>query len=148
MSVTLVNPPELARAVGYSHAAVGQGRVVALAGQIAWDGRGRLVSGDFAAQFDQALGNLTIALRAAGGVPEDLLSLRVYVTDKMRYAAQLREVGAAYRKHLGRHFPAMALMQVSDLLEAGALVEIEGMAVIPTPPAPARRPAPRRKTKR
>ncbi len=130
MSVRLHNPPELARAVGFSHAAVGTGRLVALAGQIGWDGEGVLVSDDFAAQFDQALGNLVVALRAAGGEPSDLLSLRIYVTDKARYNARLKEVGAAYRAHLGRHFPAMALVQVADLLEPGALVEIEGLAAI------------------
>lgn len=131
MSVTLVNPPELARARGYSHAAVGSGRVIALAGQIGWDRESRLVSSEFAPQFAQALDNLCVALRAAGGAPEQLLSLRIYVTDKQRYNAALKEVGAAYRQHLGKHFPAMALLQVADLLEPGALVEIEGLAVIP-----------------
>jgi enamine deaminase RidA (YjgF/YER057c/UK114 family) len=130
VSVEVVNPPELARAVGFSHAAIGTGRVVALAGQIGWDVHGRLVSSDFAAQFAQALGNLVVALRAAGGAPTDLLSLRIYVTDKRQYLAQTKEVGAAYRAQLGRHFPAMALVQVADLLEPGALVEIEGLAAI------------------
>jgi len=130
VSVELKNPPELARAVGYSHAAIGRGRVVALAGQIGWDALGQLVSDDFAAQFEQALSNLVVALAASGGSPADLVSLRIYITDKARYNAQLKEVGAAYRKHLGRHFPAMALLQVADLLEPGALVEIEGLATI------------------
>jgi enamine deaminase RidA (YjgF/YER057c/UK114 family) len=127
----LVNPPSLARPHGYSHAAVGRGAVVALAGQIGWDAQSKLVSADLAPQFAQALGNLVVALGAAGGKPEHLLSLRIYVTDKQKYNAALKEIGAAYRTHLGRHFPAMALLQVADLLEPGALVEIEGLAVIP-----------------
>ncbi len=131
MTVELVNPPALARAVGFSHAAVGSGRMVALAGQIGWDGNGKLVSTELAAQFAQALGNLVVALRAAGGEPTDLMSLRIYVTDKRLYNAQLKEIGAAYRALLGRHFPAMALVQVADLLEPGALVEIEGLAALP-----------------
>jgi enamine deaminase RidA (YjgF/YER057c/UK114 family) len=128
---TLVNPPELARARGYSHAATGRGTVVALAGQIGWDANSQLVSPEFAPQFERALANLAASLRAAGGQPEHLLSLRIYVTDKHKYNAALKEVGAAYRAHLGKHFPAMALLQVADLLEPGALVEIEGLAVIP-----------------
>jgi len=130
MSAEVVNPPELARAIGFSHAAVGRGRVVALAGQIGWDRRAKLVSDQMAPQFEQALANLCVALRAVGGQPTDLVSLRIYVTDKNLYNAQLKEVGAAYRKHLDKHFPAMALVQVADLLEPGALVEIEGLAAI------------------
>ena len=130
MSVTLVNPPELAKPLGYSHAAVGTGRLVALGGQIGWDANSKLVSTEFAPQFEQALSNLVVALRAAGGEPTDLISLRIYVTDKQRYNAQLKDIGAAYRKHLGRHFPPMALLQVADLLEPGALVEIEGLATL------------------
>ena len=130
MSVVLVNPPELAKAKGFSHAAVGSGRMIALAGQIGWDANSKIVSDDFGAQFAQALSNLVVALRAAGGEPTDLMSLRIYVTDKQRYNAQLRDIGAAYRAQLGRHYPAMALVQVADLLEPGALVEIEGLAAI------------------
>lgn len=131
MSVKLVNPPELARPHGYSHAAVASGRLVTLAGQIGWDAGSRLVSKEFAPQFAQALKNLGVALRAAGGAPEHLASLRIYVTDKQQYLAALADVGAAYRAELGRHYPPMALVQVADLLEPGALVEIEGLAVIP-----------------
>jgi enamine deaminase RidA (YjgF/YER057c/UK114 family) len=129
--VKLINPPELARPRGYSHGAMARGHVLALAGQIGWDASGKLVSTDFAAQFAQALANLVAVLLAAGGAPEQLLSLRVYVTDKRRYLDAAKAVGAAYRNLLGRHFPAMALVQVADLLEDGALVEIEGLAVLP-----------------
>jgi enamine deaminase RidA (YjgF/YER057c/UK114 family) len=129
--VELINPPELARPKGYSHAAAGRGKTVALAGQIGWDATSKLVSAELAGQFEQALSNLVTALRAAGGKPDHLVSLRMYVTDKRKYNACLKEIGASYRQHLGRHFPAMALVQVADLLEDGALVEIEGLAVIP-----------------
>jgi enamine deaminase RidA (YjgF/YER057c/UK114 family) len=127
----LVNPPELARPIGYSHAAVGRGRTVALAGQIGWNASATLVSAEFAPQFEQALSNLAVALRAAGGEPLHLVSLRIYVTNKKQYLASIKQVGASYRAHLGKHYPAMALVQVADLLEDGALVEIEGLAVIP-----------------
>jgi enamine deaminase RidA (YjgF/YER057c/UK114 family) len=130
MSATLYNPPELARPSGYSHAAAARGRVIALAGQIGWDQHGRLVSSDFAPQFSQALSNLVVALECAGGRTDDLVSLRIYITDKRRYKNCLKEIGSAYRLHLGKHFPAMALVQVADLLEDGALVEIEGLAVV------------------
>lgn len=131
MAVTLVNPPELARALGFSHAAVGRGAFVALAGQIGWDKTSTLVSDDFVLQFEQALSNLCVALAAAGGRPSDLVSLRIYVVDKHEYGTRLTDVGAVYRRLLGKHFPAMALVQVADLLEPGARVEIEGMAVLP-----------------
>jgi enamine deaminase RidA (YjgF/YER057c/UK114 family) len=130
MSIELINPPSLARPRGYSHGAVGRGRTLALAGQIGWDAAGKLVSAEFAPQFAQALGNLVEVLRAAGGRPEDLISLRIYVTDKRRYLACARELGEHYRSLLGKHYPAMALVQVADLLEEGALVEIEGLAVL------------------
>ena len=130
MAVTLVNPPELARALGFSHAATARGTVVALAGQIGWDRSSKLVSTDFVLQFEQALSNLCVALAAAGGTPSDLVSLRIYVVDKHEYGKRTTEVGAVYRKLIGRHFPAMALVQVADLLEPGARVEIEGMAVL------------------
>jgi enamine deaminase RidA (YjgF/YER057c/UK114 family) len=131
MATELINPPDLARAVGFSHAAAASGRVVALAGQIGWDATGKLVSTEMAAQFERALANLVTALAAAGGAAEHVVSLRIYVVDKRQYVTARREIGEAYRRHLGRHFPAMALVQVADLLEPGALVEIEGLAVIP-----------------
>jgi enamine deaminase RidA (YjgF/YER057c/UK114 family) len=130
---TPINPPELARPRGYSHGVAGTGRVVALAGQIGWDRLGRLVSSEFAPQFAQALNNLMTVLRAAGGRPEDVLSLRIYVTDKRQYLAALKQVGEAYRAVMHNHYPAMALVQVAALLEDGALVEIEGLAVLPQP---------------
>jgi len=127
----IVNPDVLAAPKGYAHAAVAKGTVIALGGQIGWDRDMRLVSTEFGPQFAQALDNFVVALRAAGGVPEHVVQVRIYVTDKRRYLAAAKECGAAWRERMGRHYPAMALLQVADLLEEGALVEIEGMAVIP-----------------
>jgi enamine deaminase RidA (YjgF/YER057c/UK114 family) len=127
----LINPPSLARPRGYSHAAAARGRTLALAGQIGWDANAKMISPEFAPQFSQALANLVETLRFAGGKPEDLISLRIYVTDKQQYLSAIKEIGAAYRQHLGKHFPAMALVQVAALLEDSALVEIEGLAVLP-----------------
>lgn len=129
--VQLINPPTLAKPSGYSHGAMGSGRVLAIAGQIGWTQAGTLISADFVQQFDRALSNVSEVLRAAGGRPEDLISMRIYVTDKREYWAATEKVGAAYRTKFGRHFPAMALVEVKDLLEEGAKVEIEAMAVIP-----------------
>lgn len=128
----VINPPELCAPRGFSHGLLGPagGRLLAVAGQIGWDGRGRLCSDDFVAQFRQALENVRAVVRAAGGQPEDVLSLRIYVTDKRLYQGRRKEIGAAYREVLGRHFPAMALVQVADLLEEGALVEIEALAAV------------------
>ena len=126
----LHNPPSLAKPRGYSHAASGRGRVVALAGQIGWDENARLVSKELAPQFERALANLVVALASARAKPEDLICLRIFVTDKKEYLTAIKEIGAAYRTHLGKHFPAMSLVEVADLLEEGALVEIEGLAVV------------------
>lgn len=103
---------------------------MALAGQIAWDSNSNIVGDDFATQFAQALKNVLAVVREAGGTPSDVISLRIYVTDKKLYLAQLKEVGSAYRALFGRHYPAMALLEVKGLLEDAALVEIEALASI------------------
>ncbi len=106
--------------------------LVFVAGQIAWNERQELVgAGDVTAQFRQALANVLAVVRTAGGEPGHLVSLTVYVTDKRAYLAQTRQIGAAWRELAGREFPAMALVQVADLLEEGALVEIQGIAALP-----------------
>ncbi len=125
----LVNPPSLARPRGFSHAAVAEGRVIALAGQVGWDADGHFADG-FSAQFARALDNLLVALAAAGGAPADLVSVRVYVVDKRQYIAAAKDLGAVWRERLGKHYPAMALVEVKGLLEDAALVEIEGLAVV------------------
>jgi len=128
-----LHPAGWARASGYSHgiAVDGATRWVFVAGQIAWDEACRLVGpGDFVAQFRQALTNVRTVLESGGAGPANLVRLTIYVLDKQSYLAHLPEVGAAYRSVLGRHYPAMALVQVADLLEPGALVEIEATAAL------------------
>lgn len=125
-----VQPPTWVRPRGYSNG-YRVGNVLFVAGQIAWDPAQRLVgAGDFGRQFDQALANVRAVLDA-GDVPVDRVGrVTVYVTDKRAYLAALPAVGAAWRAHFGRHYPAMALVQVADLLEEGAMVEIEATAVV------------------
>jgi enamine deaminase RidA (YjgF/YER057c/UK114 family) len=119
----IVNPPELPEPVGFSHAVVAGGAVY-LAGQIG--------EGDsLVEQFDSAAGRLLTALRAAGGEPENLASLTVYVTDMDEYRASLSELGAVWRRHFGRRYPAMALVGVAELVEPAAKVELMGVAVLP-----------------
>ncbi len=131
MSTTPINPGSLAKPRGYSNGMMAtSGRVLAIAGQIGWDADGKLVSDDFVAQFDRALASVMAVLQEAGGAATDLVQLRIYVTDKKLYTARLKEIGQTYRERMGAHYPAMALVQVADLLEPGALVEIEGLAVI------------------
>jgi enamine deaminase RidA (YjgF/YER057c/UK114 family) len=125
-----VNPPALAPPRGYSHGMRGAGTILFVAGQIGWDREGRLVSADFVPQFALALDNVLAVVREAGGEPASLGRLTIYVTDKRQYLGSLPEVGAAYRQRMGRHFPAMSLVEVRSLLEDGALVEIEGTAVL------------------
>jgi len=118
---------------GYANAIAVEGahKLLFVAGQIAWDKDQRLVgAGDFARQFAQALSNCVAVVRAAGGQPEHIVRMTVYVTDKRAYLAALRDVGAAWRESMGKHYPAMALVQVEDLLEEGAMVEIEATAAI------------------
>jgi enamine deaminase RidA (YjgF/YER057c/UK114 family) len=126
-----VNPEGWPRPSGYSNGVVAQGRFLAISGQIGWDEKLQLVSNDFLEQACQALSNVVDILTAAGGKPEHLIRLTWYITDKEEYRACLRELGKCYRKIVGEHYPAMALVQVADLLEEGAKVEIEATAVLP-----------------
>ena len=126
-----VQPDGWPRASGYAHGIVAGGRYLAIAGQIGWNERHELVGNDFLGQAGQALRNVVTVLRAAGGEPADLVRLTWYVTDKREYADNAAALGAAYREIVGTHYPAMALVQVADLLEDGAKVEIEATAVLP-----------------
>jgi enamine deaminase RidA (YjgF/YER057c/UK114 family) len=128
-----VNPGSLGAPRGYSHGmlAPAGGRLLAVAGQIAWDERQEIVAGGFPEQFGQALANVLAVVREAGGGPEHVAQLTLFVTDKDDYLASLREVGEVYRRLMGRHYPAMALVEVAALLEPGARVEIQGLAVVP-----------------
>lgn len=131
MATTIVNPKDLAPPRGYSHGAMGTGKVLYIAGQIGSDGEGKLVSTDLVQQFDQAMANLVRVVQEAGGKPEDVVKMNLYVLDKKEYRDRGRDIGVAYRKHMGRHFPAMTLAEVKGLFDDGAKVEIEAVAVLP-----------------
>ena len=128
-----INPAELGAPRGYSNGMLAPpgARLLFVAGQVGWDREQQLVGESFAEQFGAALGNVIAVVRDAGGRPEHLVRLTIYVTDRRDYLAQLEEVGAAYRGLMGRHYPAMALVEVKALLETGAKVEIEGTAAVP-----------------
>jgi enamine deaminase RidA (YjgF/YER057c/UK114 family) len=131
MSLEFVNPPELATPRGFSHAVVGNGRVVFLAGQTALDAGGQVVGADVVEQFEQALGNLLTALAGAGGAPEHLASLTIYIVDMDDYRAHSRAIGQVWRRLVGDSYPAMAGIGVSRLWDVEALVEVQGYAVLP-----------------
>jgi enamine deaminase RidA (YjgF/YER057c/UK114 family) len=118
---------------GYSNGVLASagGRLLFVAGQVAWDSQQKIVSSDFSAQLGQALENVITVVRAAGGGPEHIVRLVIYVTDKREYIAALKAVGAEYRRLMSKHFPAMALVEVAGLLEPGAKIEIEATAVLP-----------------
>lgn len=132
MSVRLtpVNPETLARPRGYSHGMKGHGEVLFVAGQVGWDRNGHMVSADFVAQFAQALDNLLEVVWKAGGEPASVARLVIYVTDRAEYLRHLKAVGEAYRARMGKHYPAMVLVEVKALLEDEAKVEIEGTAIV------------------
>lgn len=128
----LISPESMSPSPGFSHAVVpAGGRTVYLAGQIAADPTGVVVGETFAEQYDVALRNVVEALAHAGGEPHDIVSMVVYATDVQAYRDDLRGVGAAHRKHLNRHFPAMALLGTTGLVEPDAMVEIIATAVVP-----------------
>lgn len=132
MTHQIVNPEALGKPKGYSNGVLAApGRVLFIAGQVGWDGEQRIVSESFVAQFDQALSNVVAVLTAAGGRPEHICRMTMYVADKEEYAREVREVGARYRARMGKNYPAMSLVEVSALLEEGAKVELEATAVIP-----------------
>lgn len=125
----LINSPDLAAPVGFSHA-VRAGDTVYLAGQTAQAADGTIVGESLVEQFDIAAGNLVRALRAAGGEPEDLVSLQVFVTAVAEYKESLMALGKVWRRHFGRRYPAMGLFGVTELFDAAAKVELMGVAVL------------------
>jgi enamine deaminase RidA (YjgF/YER057c/UK114 family) len=131
MSLRRVNPEELARPAGFSHAVVASGTTVHLAGQTSMDATGAIVGSGVVEQFERALGNLLDALAAAGGRPADLTALTVYIVDMDDYKAHSREIGAVWKRLVGGDYPAMAGIGVSRLWDVEALVEVQGMAVLP-----------------
>jgi enamine deaminase RidA (YjgF/YER057c/UK114 family) len=127
-----VNPADLAAPSGFSHAVVGTGtRFVFLAGQTALDAAGQITGAGVVTQFERALANLLRALAAAGGRPEQLASLTVYIVDMADYRAHAAELGAVWRRLVGTSYPAMAAVGVTRLWDAEALVEVQGYAVLP-----------------
>lgn len=126
-----LHPPDWLPPKGYANGILADGPVLFVAGQIGWDAAQRLVSDDFAEQTRQALENIAAVLREGGARPEHVARMTWYVTDKQAYLAAQRAIGAAYRAVFGDHYPAMTLVEVADLLEPGALVEIEATAVLP-----------------
>ncbi len=127
----IVHPDDWERAQGYANGIVAEGRLVFLGGQIGWTGQQQFETDDFVGQVNQALANICAILTKAGGGPEHLVRLTWYVTDKREYLDRLKEIGRVYRDTLGRHFPAMTVVEVSAMMEDRAKVEIEATAVLP-----------------
>ena len=128
----LLHPKNWAPTSGYSNGVAAEGRQVFVAGQVGWNARQQIVDDDFVAQVEQALRNIVDILAEADALPEHLVRLTWYITDKREYVARSKEVGQAYRRVIGRHFPAMTLVQVAALLDDRAKVEIEATALVPT----------------
>ena len=126
-----IDPSDWKRPLGYANGTIAEGKLFFVAGQIGWDGQQILVSDDLAEQTAQALRNIVAVLEAGGSKPEHVVRMTWYVTDKQAYNAATKEIGEAYREVFGMHYPAMTLVEVADLLESGALIEIEATAVIP-----------------
>ena len=127
----MLQPPGWARPRGFANGIAARGELVFIAGQVGWTGQGEWKERGFAGQFRQALQNILSVLAEAKGKPEHIVRLTWYVLDKQEYLASLKEVGAAWRELMGRHYPTMAVVQVSALVEDEARLEIEATAVLP-----------------
>lgn len=132
MSFTFINPESLGAARGYSNGVLTEsgGRLLFVAGQVAWDQQQQIVSDDLVEQFDHALANVIAVVTAGGGNPDQIARLIIYVTNKDDYRERMKEIGERYRARMGKHFPAMVLVEVASLLEDRAQIEIEGTAVL------------------
>jgi len=127
----IIQPESLGKPRGYSNGILAPaGRILFVAGQIGWDRTRKLKEG-LTAQFGQAIQNILEVVREAGGSPENIGRMTIYIKDKSDYQKRTKEIGEQYQQRMGKHFPAMSLIIVKDLLEEGALVEIEATAVIP-----------------
>jgi len=129
--IEILQPPAWARPRGFSNGIAARGKLVFIAGQVGFTGQRKWEARDFAGQFRQTLKNILEILQEAKGKPEHIVRLTWYVLDKQEYLGSLKQVGEAYRELMGRHYPAMAVVQVSGLVEAQARLEIEATAVIP-----------------
>lgn len=127
----VLHPSHWKATPGYANGISARGRMLFLGGLIGWNAEQEFETDDFLGQVDQALGNIVAVLKEGGAGPEHLVRLTWYVVDKQEYLDSLSELGRVYRKHLGRNFPAMALVQVAGLVEDRARVEIEATAVVP-----------------
>lgn len=127
----MITPSWFPRPRGYTNGILSQGRTLHISGQIAWGEEPRIVSTDFATQFLQALDNVIAVVREAGGGTEHIVKLLAFVTDLDLYRAAQRPIGEGWRSRMGKYYPAMSLVKVGGLLEPGALVEIEGVAMLP-----------------
>jgi enamine deaminase RidA (YjgF/YER057c/UK114 family) len=132
MSFTFINPESLGAPRGYANGVLTEagGRLLFIAGQIGWDENQKICGDDLVTQFDRALANVISVVIEAGGQPEQIARLVIYVTDKNEYKTRRKEIGERYRARMGKHFPAMVLVEVKGLLEDAAKVEIEGTAVL------------------
>lgn len=132
MGFTFINPESLGAPHGYSNGVLTEpgGRLLFIAGQVAWDQQQHIVSADMVDQFDRALANVIAVVTEAGGKPEQIARLVIYVTDKNEYGRRMKEIGERYRARMGKHFPAMVLVEVAGLLEDRANIEIEAVAVL------------------
>ena len=132
MAFTFINPESLGAPRGYANGVLTDagGRLLFVSGQIGWDRQQRISSDDVVEQFDLALANVIAVVNEAGGKPDQIARLIIYVTDKNEYRDRTKEIGERYRARMGKHFPAMVLVEVKSLLEDRAKIEIEGTAVL------------------
>ena len=132
MAFKLINPASLGTPKGFSNGVLtdAAGKLLFIAGQIGWDAQQNIVNENFVGQIDRALANVVAVVTEAGGKPDQIARLVIYVTDKKEYTLNLKAIGESYRARMGRHFPAMVLVEVKSLLEDKALVEIEAVAVL------------------
>jgi enamine deaminase RidA (YjgF/YER057c/UK114 family) len=133
--VQRLQPPGWPEPRGYANGIAAEGRLVFVAGQIGWDATGAFPASDLAGQVRQTLENVVAVVAEAGGRPEHVARMTWYLVDRAEYLGSLRAIGAAYREVMGRHFPAMAVVEVAGLLEPEAKVEIEAVAVLPPGPS-------------
>lgn len=131
MTLKVLQPPGWKRPKGYANGISAKGRIIFVSGVIGWDKHRRLVAADFARQVRQALENIVAILAEGGAKPEHLVRMNWFVLDKKEYLDAFKEIGKTYRQIIGRHYPAMTAVAVSELLEEGARVEIEATAVVP-----------------
>lgn len=131
MSIEILQPAEWARPKGYANGMAARGRMIFISGQVGWDAQGRFTSDSLAGQVKQALCNIARVLKEGGAEPRHLVRLTWYVLSRAAYLHEVRDIGAAYREVLGKHFPTMSVVEVRGLVEQQALVEIEATAVVP-----------------